>query len=759
MSKSPQGVYVNEAEHNRATRLVDNALDGHGNLSGFIDFIEQSLFRAANAQIDDLSWNHGAEPVQTLSRYAQTAFRDDFNNDYDDPPSARLEEYEQQWRKTLDHLPWASRDGRDSAFALFIHRHQARIWAQDHVAPGDREPQAFRSVADALRSLKALRKADDSQPPGATSNTPDRLLGTPIWQGNNLEVLLTPAKSKSTSFYLNPEAHALTLKIFGREFFSWIERSLLRLLDDPNHWLLLEPELRFLEHGSALIDYQHAYWDERDANDLKRELKEFVENDPDWDENEEPTLDIWRAKAQFYPVFNLRTDGGFSWYAAQEEGVGAQPQHRLGAFQDSLILAYRLGLTSLLQEIDTETLKAQLLPAFMEAYKLDRIAPERRLAYHVLKTNEIPTLPTYVNNAIDYHVMKLFQQYALSVLPQAEQEPTRVHPAVLATLSQPWVFPTRTTLETYANTAVTKAATGQWQITKGKTTHLTLTDEEAYWTAKTLNAIFSTQPIRTTYFTDMNPEEEFYEWTSEETKAKKTLNHIAWREALQVVSPTTTRLRYKLAPELIRRARDQITRNGPAIAPTTPISAGALLTAELTDETLQASGRFLSEFKSKSIHDFSDFQLEPAQLSTLTTLLKQFLKHTVTNFHRTKTIVQRKPWPWSRNETYYSWAYHHDDAEYTLGSTYDESIKEIALAYANYPEEDYAGPFNWALRQSGRWQENELHSHLVTIAQTPDDQRSYTMPRIDDPQFNPVPIVQAVMRYYRVLDAAGAQSE
>lgn len=746
MSKSPQGVYVNEVEHNRITRLVDNALDGHGNLSGFIDFIQQSLLQAANTPLDGIDYLHGDKLTRKLSFQAQAAFRDESNNTRYDPPSRRLEKYEGIWKEILDHLPWTPRDGRDNAFALYLHRHQ---WKQDDLPANNRQRRPFRSVGEALRGLQAANTGHYAHLQAALdAETVD--VGLPLWQGNNLDVLLTEAKSKSTSFYLNPEAHELTLRIFGREFFSWIERSLLRLLDNPQHWLHLEPELRFLEHGSALIDYQHAYWDQRDANDLKQELKEFVADDPDWDDNEKPTLDIWIPEAQFYPSQYLPTEGGFSWYSAREEDF-VQPQNRLGAFQDSLVLAYRLGLTDLLQEVDTKAIKDQLLPAFLSIYDLDRIAPERRIAYHILQHRGIPTLPTYVNTANDYHVMKLFQQYAHTVLPDDEKTDNRVHPAVLATLSQPWIFPTRTTLETYANATIEKTATGMWQISKGNTIQLNLTDSEAYWTAKTLNSIFSTQPIRTMYYTDTNPEGDFHLYESEEDEANRTLNHLAWRQTLNSMPQKSKRIRYKLGPELIRKAKDLITTNGPAIGPRTPISAGALLIAELTDQTLQANGRFITEFKKRTIHDFSDFMLEPEQHSTLTRLLEQFRKHHVPGFH--KTSIQFKSW--HREELKYVWAYHHDDTEYTLGATYKESIKKIALTHANYPEDNFRGPFTWAIRQPHRWNEKELHDHLTAAAQTPQEERDHNMPIINNAQFDPKPIIQAVIRYYQVCDSAG----
>lgn len=728
MNKSPQGVYVNEADHNTATRLVDNALDGHGNLSGFIDFIEQNLLDAATAVPKEIDSSQEPENlVRRLRVFSQGGFRNDQENTPDNPISSLLARYEQVWEETSQLLPWTQRDSRDHAFAIYFHNRHPRLWAQDDL-PGDATPQAFKTIAEALRTLRG--ETGDRHWVHTIAELSD--LGTRIWRGNTLEVLLTEPKSKSTSFYLNPQAHELTLKVFGRDFFGWIERSLLRLLNNPKHWLLKEPELNFLEHGTALLDYQHAYWTKDDAQGLQEEIREFAALFDDI-EDEDLTIEIWKPEYQF---------GGFSFTAAAFDSFSSG-QYRLGAFQNSLVLAYRLGLTDLQQEVDLDDLRTRLLPAFLETYGLNRIGPERHLAYRILTTGDIPTLPTYVNNPIDYHIMNLFQQYALSVLPPAERDETRVHPAILATLSQPWVFPTQATLATYSNAKATKTPTGEWHITKGRTTHLTLTDAEAYWTARTLNAIHSTQPIRTMYFTEVHPEEEFLNWDPDHGTGEKTTNPIAWRRALESTAPNTKTINYKLGPDLIQRAKDQIMEAAP-VPPAAPISAGILLNAELTDEALKSNGQFAHKLMSYTNHDFSDFTLNPEQLKSLRTILKTYRGHEPAKFHHKKISYAE-----------YAWAYLEEGEEHILGSTYSETVRHIALEHAQAPNADYDSPFTWAIRQENRWDDNDLRQRLIQFAQTPDDERQSYAPRIDDPNFDPEPVIHAVNRYYDVYETAG----
>src|SRR5690606_15470126 len=167
-------------------------------------------------------------------------------------------------------------------------------------------------------------------------------------------------------------------------------------------------------------------------------------------------------------------------------------------FENTLALAAELGVLSSTRDMnDPERRRSRLLQAFLERYQLQQLGPERRLAYRVIRSADLPADRTFVTNAVDYHLLRLLQAYALSALPEDQREERRVHPMALATLAQPWVFPTKATLEAYGNVKAVKNAAGKWELTSGRNTVIELSDAEAYWTGKALNAVLSTQPGRT----------------------------------------------------------------------------------------------------------------------------------------------------------------------------------------------------------------------------------------------------------------------
>src|SRR5690625_276171 len=384
---------------------------------------------------------------------------------------------------------------------------------------------------------------------------------TMLWRGNRLDLLLTEPKSRSTSFYVSRKAHEVTLELFGRDFFDRVERGLLNVLIHPDNLLPREPQLHFLEHGTALLDYQQPEWESGNIEIFELFVNGLAEKPPANDLTLQQQVEY--AEDDYNYMF-----GGFSWNNKHQADLILLGPEALGAYETSLALAHLLGRVNLHEpyDIDDTDIRPKMLPAFLERYGLERIGPERQLAYQILKTPAIPSRPSYVGNAVEYHLLKLFQQYALAVLPEDQQEDDRIHPAILATLAQPWIFPTKTTLELYGNATSTKTATGDWQITKGRKTLLQMTDAEAYWTARTLNAVITTQPKRTTtrgfasneYFFLEDPEAEGYDL---ETQA---LDPEAWLRALETTHPDTQTITYKLGPDLLERAKKLISKIGRA---------------------------------------------------------------------------------------------------------------------------------------------------------------------------------------------------
>lgn len=550
---------------------------------------------------------------------------------------SRADRYETAWAKLQGMQPWLSDGSQADAFALFLHSTHDAIWKSS----GNRH-RGFEDFDRAILHMNEL--AEGKLGPRNTANA-----GTQIWRGNTLEVLLEDPKSKSTSFYLNPEAHELSIRLLGRGFFDRAESGLLEILDNPGHWLKFEPEFRFLEHGTALLDYQKAHWSEDDAESL------------------------WQLPAnmgEFYPHLTQAQLVKLNTHQKEHEEVNSFTWQSSFHFEsrDVLRLAYKLGVTDLRQAVDVESLRAQLLPAFMEQFRLSRIGPERELAFAVMSGADLPDATRFVTNAVDYHLLRLFQQYALTVLPSDQKTDTRVHPAILATLSQPWVFPTRTTLESYSNCSATKTPTNQWEIKKGKKTHLVLTDAEAYWTGQTLNALFTTQPLRTgeSFYKEDTYAHEFYRG---DTRLADEVE--AWHLTLQDLHPDISRINIPLGPTIIERARQQITRGNSAPGANPPASAGMLFAVQLTDESLKSNGQFLDRFLHRSFSDFSDYHLSPKRVTTLQKLVNKTRGHHPASFHRAIDENGRS-----------AWAYTINGNEFHLGGNFHTSMEALAITYA-----------------------------------------------------------------------------
>lgn len=566
MSKSPQGVYVNEATHNRVSMLVENALDGHGTLAGFVAYLEEALSGATHDPdllvFDRERRKSGVlEPIRDRERMRRfdDAPKDGFGvapTDSEDAAAvarASLEAYEAAWRDLGETMPWGEADPRSHVVALYLLRGDPRLWQHDKAydAPRVRHYTLYSELSELLdlrHPERALRydefEADGQEPP------------TLLWRDGSVEALLEPAKNRSTSFYLDPEAHDLALKAFGRDLFDRLERGLRRLLDNPRHYLqALQPHFNFLEHGPALGDYR---W-----RDMKPEHQELMLE--------------WLSE---------RLAGGL-WRRGSDDAPGVDEPPAVPG-ENNLSLAAYLGVLEdprTLREQDSE--RSNLVQAFLERYRLQRLAPERDLAYQVIRGVDLPTDRTFVSNAVDYHLLKLFQAYALTVLPADQREERRVHPMTLATFAQPQLFPTRVTLEAYGGVKALKNAWGGWELVSGRKTALELSDAEAYWTAQALNAVLSTQPYRTST-------QKLVDLLASSVHGDDDINPFGHIWATTVTELTgKTRIKIALGLPVVERALEGVRRAGER---PDPIAVGLELTAQLTDEALRANGKFTEAF-------------------------------------------------------------------------------------------------------------------------------------------------------------------
>lgn len=562
MSKSPQGVYVNEATHNRVSMLVQNALDGLGTLAGFVAYLEKTVSDATVSLDEALDFDsEGAmglarEPERT-GRFDE-APKDGFAASPRDGEAAaraareNFEAYETAWQDLGEALPWEQADPRSHVIALYLLSHEPRLWEHDHAydSPRGRLP----TLHTALLNLALLRHPDPFSEAGAGGpGVDDPAL---LWRDGAVEALLEPARNRSTSFYLDPKAHDLAVRAFGRGLFDRVERALRRLLDNPRHYLqALQPHFNFLEHGPALGDYR---W-----RDMKPEHQELMLE--------------WLSE---------RLAGGL-WRRGSDDAPGVDEPPAVPG-ENNLSLAAYLGVLEdprTLREQDSE--RSNLVQAFLERYRLQRLAPERDLAYQVIRGVDLPTDRTFVSNAVDYHLLKLFQAYALTVLPADQREERRVHPMTLATFAQPQLFPTRVTLEAYGGVKALKNAWGGWELVSGRKTALELSDAEAYWTAQALNAVLSTQPYRTST-------QKLVDLLASSVHGDDDINPFGHIWATTVTELTgKTRIKIALGLPVVERALEGVRRAGER---PDPIAVGLELTAQLTDEALRANGKFTEAF-------------------------------------------------------------------------------------------------------------------------------------------------------------------
>lgn len=568
MTRKPQGVYVNEATHNRVSLLVDNALDGHGTLAGFVAYLEETLSEATADQemlVIRRENREALRPMRELGRMRRfdDAPKDGFAAAPDDSKSAvkvaraGLEAYEAAWRELGEAMPWGEADARSHVVALFLLRGDSRLWQHDQAYDSPRT-RYFTLYSELSRLLDlrypehAIHGTGQTEPEGPEEPTL-------LWRGGSVEALLEPPRNRSTSFYLDPEAHDLAIRTFGRDLFDRVERGLRRLLDTPHHFLNLEPRFNFLEHGPALVDYQ---WPEMEPEAREASMRVF--------------LDLLRERHTKLGV-DVHPGRGFGYYVP--------------TFENTLALAADLGTLGSVSEMnDPAWRRSTLLAAFLERFQLQQLGPERRLAYQVIRHTDLPEDRTFVTNAVDYHLLRLFQAYALSVLPGDQREERRVHPMTLATLSQQWLFPTKATLEAYGNAKANKNAAGNWELTGGRNVLLELSDAEAYWAAKALNAVLSTQPGRTVTRKLAALDDEWShhpEWSPNDFDFA-----YIWARAVAEFN-AGHRVKIPLGTEVLKRTLDAVREAGER---PDPVAIGLRLTAQLTDEALKAGGRFAEDF-------------------------------------------------------------------------------------------------------------------------------------------------------------------
>lgn len=516
--RGPQSVYLDEGRHDRVSRMVANALGNKGSLPRFFAFVEDRTFE----RFGSLTSGSDSESISRLDHAfgrsgARLALRDLAHSS----PATLLhpiDTYLEAWKKVQEHLPWFSENPTAAhVLALTLLTPHQELWkvlplkqpgvlrkdmlvAPPTLGPERGGPQSYEEVVYGLGS-KTWQPYQESADEVAV-----------VWQRGRVDFLRGGDKQRSVSLYLSARAHEFFYNIFGNAFFQRIEFALDFKLNDQPNWIDIAPEGAFLEHGSELFDLDGSHWPlewkkaetqndaglEQEANFVGDVLAPQLppepfadEVDPDYPIDLQYSTEMkWESTddAPFFPIQEENSRDGLSYADVPTwKMTDEMLTHPLHPFE-SLRLAHRLGLLTL-ETPNLDGVKTDITARFIDHYHLKHLTPSDGTAYHILKQRGIPEEQPYYLNAVDFHLFELFRIYARETFP--ERGPDRSSLGVLATLAQPWLFPTRNTLEAFSGHRVRKARTGSWRFSKARSVELELTNAEAYGVARCLEQVAS----------------------------------------------------------------------------------------------------------------------------------------------------------------------------------------------------------------------------------------------------------------------------
>lgn len=515
--RGPQSVYLDEGRHDRVSRMVANALGNKGSLTRFFGFVEDKTFEHFGSRTfgSESELTSGMDLARGYSE-AESALRDLAHSS----PATLLrpiDSYLEVWKKVEEHLPWYSENPAAAhLLALTLLTPHQELWKvpplkQPGLLRKDMlvDPPTLEPEHDGPQSYEEVVYGLGSKTWQPYQETADEV--TVVWQRGRVDFLRDGDKQRSVSLYLSARAHEFFYNIFGNAFFQRLEFVLDFMLNDQPNWIDIAPEGAFLEHGSELFDLDGSDWPPewkkaKTQNDASSEQKVnfvadvltpqslppepfAVELDPNFPiEAQYPTEMEWESAddAPFFPIQEESSQDGLSsvnvpiWRITDE-----MITHPLPAFE-SLRLAHRLGLLTL-ETPNLDRVKADITARFIDHYHLKHLIPSDGTAYHILKQLGIPEEQPYYLNAVDFHLFELFRIYARETFP--ERGPDRSSLPVLATLAQPWLYPTRNILEAFSGHRVRKTRTGSWRFSKARSLELELTNAEAYGVARCLERV------------------------------------------------------------------------------------------------------------------------------------------------------------------------------------------------------------------------------------------------------------------------------
>lgn len=462
--KKVHGLYLPELPHNRVTTYVSNALDGSGSLTDFVAFIERSAYEAF----------HDGEALRSTDQ--PNRILEGLRALQDLPPAsakAPLDTYLEAWVTLDDELADVHPAARH-LIGLYLLVDQADLWQVTY-----QPDQLYTSLTTYKHSfLQSVVNAFRSR--GMPSHQGIMASSHPILRRNKIQLTHDPFAAGQVSLSLDDQHHAFLNGVFGPAFFSRLEHVLIQRFEERSLVHNVTALGTFLEHGPGAYD----------SRDLQAFVDRLLTHERDFVEDygtSEPAAMIKNSVARGW-LDPWATDEG-DILESDGWAMDIDYQHvRDGANLALLKLAIDLDV---LRNEDVRDLPKQVADGLKARFGLHLLMPRRSLVLTYLnRAAPVPEEEPAFAAAVDFHLWQLFRIYASEALEVPVDAP-RVRDDILATLAQPAVFPTMSTLEAFTGQGVKWAGgtDGDWVLAKAGKVALTLSPQQAGVAARLLQRI------------------------------------------------------------------------------------------------------------------------------------------------------------------------------------------------------------------------------------------------------------------------------
>lgn len=456
MPRKPIGVYLDQAHWYTASRMVKQALDGAGDLLGFISFLEQEALHLKN--MSDVSQG-------VISAWA----------------SEWTPIYERQ-SKFSKNGSWSDFLSKTADYAVFFDNLQTKVGMESKVlhllglyildkslpkglasiAVDECKPH-LPKIATNIQKILELIQSD----PGGTSLKPIQV----VWKKDRIEIYPPGVRlDRSQSLYLDSTAHRFFTESFGGNALNLIVGQIVRGLGNPKNRIKgahsFDVELSRLGAVTGVFDedceeilsaYLLSMAREKDVSgQISRETaKTFVNYliNPERFERDLPESIQRELDKLNLTLEKVSPKGSWNRYSSRRA--------LMIFFELDHDIPSRANLAKIFSRLASSVSSKDLYGGTWNANE---------------KGQEVHP------NPVAYHVLRLFQEYARQVLP--DSIPGRTDAAVLCSLAQlPYLedpaemTSPREVLEIWTGKDVDMLPSGDWRIATGKETGLVFTGE------------------------------------------------------------------------------------------------------------------------------------------------------------------------------------------------------------------------------------------------------------------------------------------